>query len=176
MILPQANRQGEEADPAEREVDPEDPPPGRRRRRRRRRREGAPDERPAHGPDRPGQRLHPEPGAALAQRHQVRDQDLGQRDDPPAADALDGAPDQQGAHRAGGGTDDGAEGEEAERDEEDGFAAEQGGQGGQCRLEDGRGEEEGCAGPEGFDGAAVELARDDLGLALVFDGISGRGW
>ena len=71
----------------------------------------------------------------------------------------------------GDAAEDGAEGEEGEGEEEDGFAAEEGGEGGLHRLEDGGGEEEGGSGPEGGDGAGVEGVRDYLcGMSVLEKG------
>lgn len=105
MFLAETEGQTQEAQPAEGEVEPEDPAPGRVLR------EDAADQGTAHGAHRPGERLPPEPLPALAEGHQVRDEDLGEGNDAAAADALDSSPDQQGFHGLGGGADEGADGE-----------------------------------------------------------------
>ncbi len=87
MLQPQKERERKEAQAAEGQVYPENPTPtgflG----------QSAADQGTGDRAECPRQALETEPLAALTQRDEVGDEDLGQRDDAAAADTLDAATD-----------------------------------------------------------------------------------
>lgn len=158
VVQVQVQRDQHKAQGAEREIEPEDPPPISFLR------EGTADDGTRHRPDCPHHRQEAKVLPALAQRDQVGDDDLGQRDDAATADALDGPADEDHGEVVCDAGNNGANREEDEGDEDERLAAENVGKGGKVGLKDGGGEEEGGAGPEGLDCTAMQLLRDDLGI------------
>lgn len=161
MVQIQVQRDQHEAQRTKREVQPKDPSPVRFLR------EGTANNRPRHGPDGPHHRQEAKVLSALTKRDQVGDDDLCECDDATTADALDRAADEDHGEVVGDAGDDGAYREENQCDEDQRFAAEDVGEGGEVGLEDSRCEEEGRARPEGLDCTAVELLGDDLFILSV---------
>lgn len=106
----------------------------------------------AYGTDTPHGPEKTEPLASLTERHGVDDHQFRKRDDSTTTHSLNGTTDQDDSKVVGDSRDDRARKEECQTNVDQGFAAEDVGEGSKDGLEDSRGQEKRSACPKCFDG------------------------